>query len=190
MSGDQRMIGPHNVDEWLKLPEPADGSMVELIYGHYHLTPRPTGQHQRASYKVANLLDDAVTAADANLHMAQGVAVNISAGWRMAFIPDVVLMHVPATGDVFPAGELALAVEVWSPDNARAERETKLAGYSAAGVPYLWTVSEEQPGKHSLTAFRLVGDRYQPEQLITAGGAGEVLASPVPVHVDLAAMGI
>lgn len=89
------MIGPHDVDEWMKLTEPQDGSRLELIYGYYHMTQPPTGEHQRASYKIANLLDELVTTADVDLHMVQGVGVNISTGWRTALIPDVVLLNVP-----------------------------------------------------------------------------------------------
>ncbi|MFJ9369189.1 Uma2 family endonuclease [Nocardia sp. NPDC101769] len=56
----------------------------------------------------------------------------------------------------YEPAELVLAVEVWSPGNKRAERDTKMAGYAAAGVPYLWIVELPTGKPAKFSAYRLV----------------------------------
>src|SRR5688500_13603757 len=105
------MIGPHTVEEWLDLPFPEDGSSIELIFGHFHVTPPPSGEHQFATFQLARLIDDAIRAAlRTDLHVVPGVGVKISSLLRTALIPDVVIMDRLPAGASFPAVALRLAV--------------------------------------------------------------------------------
>jgi hypothetical protein len=53
------VVGPCAVADWLALPATVDGSRVELINGYLYVTPPPSTGHQRASYRLARLLEDA-----------------------------------------------------------------------------------------------------------------------------------
>ncbi|MBP2478705.1 Uma2 family endonuclease [Crossiella equi] len=182
------MIGPHTVEDWLALDPPVDGSVVELIYGYLYMTPAPSGEHQTAMMNLAFLTRAAVRAAGrTDLHVVPEVNVRISTAWRTALIPDLVVLNRKAVGTYFDPRDVVLAVEIWSPANKLAERETKLAAYAGAEVPFVWTV--EQPNDlhtvPTLTAYRLVDGKYQVEQKIEKTGAATITAAPVPVPIDL-----
>jgi Uma2 family endonuclease len=180
------MIGPHTIEDWLGLPPSVDGSRTELINGHLHVTPAPSGEHQLATLNLAVLLRAAVRAAERHdLHVVQAVNVKISSALRTALIPDVVILDRRPTGVSFPAEALALAVEVWSPGNTRAERETKMANYASAGVPYVWTIEQKGQLWLKLTAHRLEDEAYVVEHTVQAEGPVTITAAPVPVMVDL-----
>lgn len=181
------MIGPYAVEDWLALDPPVDGSHVELIFGYLHVTPAPSGEHQTAAFHLAMLVKDALRAAErTDLHVVPAVNVRISTAWRTALIPDVVILNTRPVGVSFPAEALVLAAEIWSPGNPRAERETKIAGYAAAGVPFLWTVDQgDQLRKLTLTAHRLEHGQYLEENTVQAGNPATITAAPIPITLDL-----
>lgn len=84
---------------------------------------------------------------------------------------------------MLPAGE------VWSPDDRPDQREAKAAAYAAARVPFLWMV-EQQDETHEITARRLCGERYVVAQTVRSTGSVTMTAAPVPITVDLAALGL
>jgi Uma2 family endonuclease len=179
------MIGPYTVEDWLDLDPPVDGSRLELIFGYLHMTPAPSGDHQRAAFRLARLVEDAIQAAGrTDLHVVPAVNVRISTAWRTALIPDVVVLNTRPVGPSFAADALVLAVEVWSPGNSRAERDTKMASYAAAGVPFLWTIDQDQLCGPTLTAYRLEQGRYVEEMTVPASTTATITAAPVPVELD------
>ncbi len=181
----QHPIGPHTVAAWLALDPPVDGSRLELIYGYLHLTPAPSGEHQHASFRLARLVEDAIhTAGRTDLRVVPAVNVQISTAWRTALIPDVVVLTTRPVGSSFPADAVALAVEIWSPGNPRAERETKKAAYAAAGVPFLWTITQDQLRGPALTAYRLKDNQYVEEIIVQTGATATITAAPVPVTLN------
>ncbi|MQA10664.1 MAG: Uma2 family endonuclease [Pseudonocardiaceae bacterium] len=179
-------LGPSTVDDWLAADAPADGSRLELILGYFHVTPPPTGSHQRASFRLARALEDAVEAVGRDdLHVVPGVGIRISTPWRTGLIPDVAVLDVNPHHVSFAAGNLVLAVEVWSPGNSQSERDTKMAAYAGAGVPYLWIVDLPAGKPPQFCGYRLSGGGYR--QDVFAGASDEVIApGPVPVTVDTA----
>ncbi|SDF57165.1 Endonuclease, Uma2 family (restriction endonuclease fold) [Lentzea fradiae] len=183
-------IGPTTVDEWRSADHPDDGSQLELIWGYYHESPPPGGPHQYALGALYRALWQAVEGND-RLHAVTGVGIEISTAIRTALIPDVALLNTLPTTTSFPASALVLAVEIWSPGNNVHERETKVAGYAIAGVPYLWTV-DMHAGRRAATlrAFELVGGTYRERTPMPTGdGAGRVVVQgPVEVSVDLASL--
>ncbi|MEV4317319.1 Uma2 family endonuclease [Actinocrispum sp. NPDC049592] len=181
------MIGPHTVAEWLAMDNPADGSRLELILGHLLMTPAPSGPHQRATSRLTRWLEDVLEADEGHdLYVVPAVNVRISTGWRTAVIPDIAVLNCEPADVIFDAENLVLAVEVWSPGNPRDERETKLAGYAGAKVPFVWTVDQGN-SLHglTLTAFRLQDGQYTLENKIQADGPATVTAAPVPITLDL-----
>jgi len=181
-------IGPHTVDDWRAAEHPTDGSRLELIWGYYHVSPAPGGPHQHASGALYFALRQALKGND-RFHAVPAVAVEISTAIRTGLIPDVAVLNTPPVAISFPASALVLAVEVWSPGNSTHERETKVAGYANAGVPYLWTVELHSVGRApSVRTFELVGGIYRDRTPVMPreGDMNVVLPGPVDVPVDLA----
>jgi Uma2 family endonuclease len=180
------MIGPYSVADWLALDPSVDGSRLELIFGYLHVTLAPSGEHQYAAYRLTRLVDDALRAAGrTDLHVVPAVNVEISTAWRTALIPDVVVLTRKPVGVSFAAEDLALAVEIWSPGNPRAERETKMAAYAGAGVPFLWTIDQGHDLRGlTLNAYRLEHGEYELENTVEA--AATVTAAPIPIPMDVA----
>ncbi|APB00485.1 hypothetical protein NS506_06449 [Nocardia seriolae] len=177
-------LGPTTMEGWLAEEPPSDGSRLELILGYLCMSPAPTLPHQHAAFRLAIVLDQAITAAGrSDLHVLPAIAVKLSTAFRTGVIPDVAVVAAPIEGraSIEPA-ELLLAVEVWSPGNKRAERETKMAGYAAAGVPYLWIVELPKGKPVKFTGYRLVESVYRQEVRVIAG---ETVSPPAPVPVEV-----
>lgn len=68
-------------------------------------------------------------------------------------------------------------------DDAHDERETKMAGYAAAAVPFLWTVGQPDDlcAMPTLTAYRLGGGQCAEENVVKDAGLAIVTAAPVPI---------
>lgn len=182
------MIGPYTIEHWLASPPSEDGSRTELIFGRFHATPAPSGEHQYVAGNLIQPLKVALAAADRpDLYVVPAVNVKISSAWRIALIPDLVILNQRPEGVIFPPEAVVVAVEIWSPGNQRAERETKALAYAEAGVPFMWTI--EQASKFHdlrLTAHRLTENRYVVENILEAGVPTTITAAPVPITLDLA----
>lgn len=189
MSAEVAMIhplGPTTVEDWLAEDQPSDGSRLELILGYLYMTPGPGGPHQYASLELAILVRDALRAAGrTELNVLPAVAVRISTAFRTGVIPDIAVVNVDINHTSFAPEDLVLAVEVWSPGNTREERDTKIAGYAAARVPYLWIVElpEDKPAR--FWGYRLGESGYRQEVYVAAGET-VVAPGPVPITVNTA----
>lgn len=177
-------LGPHTVEDWRNADPPDDGGRLELILGHWHVSPAPGGPHQWAAMAVYRALWAAVQAAGRrDLFPVAAVGVEISTVMRTALIPDFVVLNCPPAGTTFPAEAVELAGEVWSPGNSTAERRTKLAGYAEAKVPYVWTV-DLTPGTPTLAVYRQ-DDGYGRPTVYRAGEIARIHAAPVPVELRM-----
>jgi len=182
----QHPIGPHTVEEWRTAEHPNDGGRLELIWGYYHVSPPPGGPHQYATGAIYRALWDAVrTAGRDDLHPVLGVGVEITTALRTALIPDVVVLNRRPTAVSFAPEALELAVEVWSPGNTARERETKVAAYAAAGVPFLWTVEIRQGHPVEFRVFELAHGFYKEHQRDGQAGVVSDIPGPVPMSLDL-----
>jgi Uma2 family endonuclease len=176
-------LGPITVEDWLVEDQPDDGSRLELIWGYLHMTPAPTGSHQYATGELFAVLRDAIRESGRDdLHALPGAAVKISTPFRTGVIPDVVAV----VGDVdhvsFEPEAVALAVEVWSRGNNREERDTKIASYAAARVPYLWLVELPTGKPARFWGYALGQAGYRQE---VYAEAGETVSPPAPVPVTI-----
>ncbi|MEV6768115.1 Uma2 family endonuclease [Nocardia sp. NPDC051030] len=177
-------LGPTTVEDWLAEEQPSDGSRLELILGYLYMTPAPTGSHQYAAGELFVALREAVKAAGrSDLHVLPGVAVRISTAFRTGVIPDVAIVAAGIDRTSYEPDELILAVEVWSPGNTQKERDTKVAGYAAARVPYLWIVELPKGKPAQLWGYRFGVQGYRQEVFVAAGETVEV-PGPVPLTVD------
>lgn len=182
-------IGPNTIEDWLAMDPPEDGSRIELIWGYFHVSPAPMGQHQVAVFQLSILINDALRGAPVpDLHVVPGVAVEISTPLRTGLIPDVVVLDTRPVGASFHAKNVLMAVEVWSGGNTRSERESKIAAYAAAGVTYFWALSQGKVNGVSVTAYRLENGQYVEELTAKPGERVTIKAAPVPVTFDPAVL--
>ncbi|HET9142414.1 Uma2 family endonuclease [Actinophytocola sp.] len=174
-------IGPTTVAEWSKLDPPPDGSRLELLYGHLHVTPPPTGEHQYASDELREVIKYAIRAAGrSDLYVHSALGIEVSTGWRTAAIPDLVVLNDKPIGASFKPHQVALIVEIWSPGNSRRDREDKRVGYADAGVPAFWEID-----KGRVIAQYLEKGRYVPEVSARPGERVTIRrAAPVPITFD------
>lgn len=181
----QHPIGPTTVDDWMAREHPTDGSRLELIFGYLHVSPPPSGQRQRAAFVLARVIEDALRESGrTDLHVVLAVGVQISTPWRTGVIPDVVVLNTKPVGVRFHPENLVLAVEIWSPDNSRTERDTKVAAYAGANVPYFWAVNQDRVGGMTVTACQLKDGKYREEATAGPGELITINAAPVPVTFD------
>ncbi|GAA1344639.1 Uma2 family endonuclease [Saccharothrix algeriensis] len=178
-------VGPFTVEDWNRLTPRADGSRLELIRGHFHVTPPPSMHHQYAGDELRAVLKAALRdAGRRDLYAVTGIGTGISTKRRTALIPDVVVLNVPPVGGIADPDHLELVVEILSPGNTGQEQAEKKDAYATAGVPFYWVVRQNRPGAPTITAYRLHREMYFEELTAVPGTAVTIDAAPVPVTVD------
>jgi Uma2 family endonuclease len=70
--------------------------------------------------------------------------------------------------------------EIVSPGNAATDKVLKMHYYAAAGIPWYLLVEQDTGALH---LYRLDGDRYREETVVSAGGVLR-LTDPVTVELD------
>ncbi|MEV6859778.1 Uma2 family endonuclease [Streptosporangium subroseum] len=180
---------PFTVDDLLTFPDDGnryelfDGNRYELFDGSLLVSPPPMPMHQRAILRLARLLEDAAPPGFQPLH-----AVNLRAGPRDFFIPDLVVVSVEAldrTELMFAPDDILLAVEMVGPSTQMRDRHTKRAAYAAAGIPTYWRIElSEGP---SLYVHELAGEEYKPAEKYEAGEVATLL-TPFETSFDPAVL--
>ncbi|MGW4895069.1 Uma2 family endonuclease [Kitasatospora sp. NPDC004240] len=171
--------GPWTVEDVLALDE--SNHRYELLDGTLMMSPAPAVNHQRASRRLANLLDTAAIAAGAGVEVLEAVNVRVPFG---LFVPDLVVVDAEATADdpvAVDCEAVRLVVEIVSPGNRRMDRGIKPGLYAEAAIPHFWRV-ELAPAPH-VVAFELVEGRYK-ETATFPAGAEAVFDAPFEVRFD------
>jgi Uma2 family endonuclease len=168
--------------EWDSLPDDPS-QRFELSEGVVVVVPRPIGRHQLIGRRLANQLDDQLPREWTALG---DVEVLVDASFPPTVrAPDVAVVPTALIDEArYRAADVALAVEVLSPDTRQTDTVVKFGQYADAGIPNYWLVDLEPP--LTLTAYRLVDGEYE----IVAEGAGRLhLLSPAEFHLDVPALG-
>jgi Uma2 family endonuclease len=177
-------IGPWTVADVLALDDDGGGhTRHELVDGQLIVSPAPGYPHQRASRRLAALLDKAATAGGAAVEVFEAVNVITPSG---LVIPDIAMVHSAAARDAelsLPATAVAAVVEIVSLATRRIDRLVKPGVYAEAGVPTYWRL-ELHPAS-ALIVYALDSGHYREVDSL-AGPQTHQVGTPFPVTVSLA----
>jgi Uma2 family endonuclease len=173
-------IGPWTVTDVLALPEDAK-NRIELVGGSLVVSPSPGIAHQRASRRLAALLQEAADAAGQPLEVLEAVNMVVPDGM---LIPDIVVADADATaaaGLSIDAHDVLLVVEIASPSTRVTDRKMKPALYATAGIPHYWRL-ELEPAPRLYCGTRHGSSGYM-DLSLTAGQVTDI-TEPFPLSVD------
>ncbi|MEU6161294.1 Uma2 family endonuclease [Streptomyces sp. NPDC047130] len=173
-------VGPWTVDDVLALGEDTH-QRVELVGGALLMSPAPSVPHQRASRRLAALLERAADEAGADVEVLEAVNISVPDG---LLIPDLVVADAEAAGEagvVLNNAAVLLVVEIASPATRLTDRKLKPALYAAAGIEHYWRVDlEPAPTLH--TAVRN-GSGYRDLATVLPGQTVRI-DEPFPLTID------
>jgi Uma2 family endonuclease len=137
---------------------PAEAPHCELLDGQLIVMSPHRTFHSRVIWKLCAALD---AAAPPGWQIDLEFALRLDA--RSQPEPDVVVQYPSALlapdRTWYPPSDVALAVEVVSPESRVRDRVIKPRKYAAAGIPQFWRI-EEEDGAPVVYVFALDGDRY------------------------------
>jgi Uma2 family endonuclease len=155
---------------------PQDGHRYEIVDGSLHVTPPP--QDKAHETVVETMVTTLRAAAPPDWWVCDRLGIKIDTS---NLVPDVTVLRPQSSGAIWvdPA-DVALVVEVESPETRRYDRLLKPAVYAYAGIPAYWRV---EPGV-ALTVYTLDGTAYRRVKRVE--DAEQVkLDAPYPVRVSL-----
>lgn len=163
-----------------------DTVIGELIDGVLYASPRPSGPHNVAGFRLGMELGGPfdrgrggpggwVLLYEPELHFGEDVLVPDVVGWRRERMPR-------PTSHVFYTVAPDWLCEVLSPSTKRLDRNEKLPVYAREGVRHVWLID---PKSRTLEVLRLGASGY--ELLATYEGNGPIRAEPFEsFELDLA----
>ena len=138
---------------------PDDGQRYEIIDGVLLLmTPAPSPQHQRISFRIAKYLSKYVEETNKGEVFIAPLDVEIAP--KTVVEPDVFILLKANSAKIMAKriqGVPDLAVEVSSPSTVGHDRSTKQKAYERAGVREYWFVD---PLAHTIEILVLQGNTY------------------------------
>ncbi|HEY9473642.1 MAG TPA: Uma2 family endonuclease [Mycobacteriales bacterium] len=157
----------------------------ELLDGTLMTSPAPGIRHQRASRRLANVLDQAAHAAGAPVEVLEAINVTVPSG---LFIPDIAVVDRAATqGDpvALDAEAVLLVVEIVSPGTRHMDLRMKPVLYAEAGIEGYWRL-EFTPAPYLVVAD--LKDGAYVERVTARAGFVTELTAPFPVALDPATL--
>ncbi|AXI78201.1 Uma2 family endonuclease [Peterkaempfera bronchialis] len=147
------------------------------------MSPSAGFKHQRASRRLANLLEAAADAFGAPVEVMEAVNVVLPSG---LLVPDIAVVDASAaaTDPVTCDGEAVwFVVEVVSPSPAgrRIDRKVKPIMYADGAIPAYWRLELEPVP--SLVVAEFEDGRYT-ERVVAEPGRTTLIDKPFPVRVD------
>ena len=176
---------PYALADWESLDEDPGGNRVELIGGHFKVTPAPSYAHQAISDELRLLLRQALRREERSDLVAVS-ALGISVVEGMGFVPDISVVPAQSDGTIkVAASEVLLAVEVVSPRTRKDDRMVKPEAYAQAGVPFYWRVEPMPGAPPAIFCFQFDKGEYAESAVVESGWPATVKAAPVDVDLDV-----
>ncbi|MFF5975500.1 Uma2 family endonuclease [Streptomyces sp. NPDC012769] len=178
--------GPWTIEEVLALGEDR-GQRRELMGEALMMSPAPGTKHQRASLRLASLLDRALQETGVPAEVLEAVNLVLPDG---LFIPDIVVVEAAAAAEdpiTYDAEAVLLVVEIASPSSSgrRTDRLLKPPYYADAGIEHLWRLEPEPVP--ALVVSELVDGRYV-ERTVAEAGRETKIEAPFPITLDPGAL--
>jgi Uma2 family endonuclease len=143
-----------SADEFARMPDPADGSRLELVRGEIVEMPPPKGKHGIVCSEVAWVLKNFVKPKKLGWVTTNDTGVILEKEPDTVRGPDVAFWSI-ARQPQQPEGYFLippdLAVEVQSPDDRRKDLRAKIKEYLFYSVPLIWLVD---PETRTVTVYR------------------------------------
>lgn len=172
--------GPWTIADVEALPDNGDHDRYEILTpGVLTVSPAPATAHQRASRRLANLLEDA---AGADVEVLEAINVEIPGG--LLCQPDIVVADAEfaSTDPIrYPPGTVRAVVEIVSPGSHPQDRIIKPKLYATARIPVYWRLELEK-GPH-LIVSELRRGRYL-QVATAAAGRRSVISLPFVLELD------
>lgn len=166
-------LHPEPVSEEEYFARPYTGQREELIDGVLVVSPGPGMPHQRMSFRLATILDQAVPE---SLEVLE--AINVRLGSGRIIIPDVVVHSSVGTDGVFvPAEEVLMIVEIVSPSTKQIDRLLKPGLAAQARIQYYVLVEPDGP---TVTMYELDSGSYR-EVATATGDKRLTVTDPFPL---------
>ncbi len=145
----------YTLEEFMRLPDPADGSKQELVQGEIVTMPPPSFKHGRTQTKIAVFLEMFGEQNQLGQVTTESGLVTLR-GPDSVRGPDVAFWsakRLPLNADVKGYADIAadLCVEVVSENKRKREIKRKLSEYFTAGVRMVWVVDTEN---RTVTVYR------------------------------------
>jgi Uma2 family endonuclease len=136
---------PITAEEFAKMPDPPDGSRLELVRGEVIVMPPPKGKHGIVCSEVAWVLKNFIKARKLGWVTTNDTGVVLEKEPDTVRGPDVAFWSMTRQPEQ-PEGYFIppdLAVEVQSPDDRRKDLRAKIKEYLFYSVPLIWLVDPE-----------------------------------------------
>lgn len=171
------------IAEYEALPEPTDGTRLELVNGEVIEVTGAAWQHNLIAKHLTRLLDDHVILRSLGLVFTDGAGFILDQDPPTVRVPDVAFVsgdHVPAADheEGFWPGAPDLAVEIVSANDRATEVRAKVSHYLAAGTRLVWVL---WPRDQTVTVYRADGSTTQFGDGDTLDGEDVVPGFTVPV---------
>jgi Uma2 family endonuclease len=133
-------------EEFAKLPDPGDGSRLELVRGEIIVMPPPKGKHGIICAEVAWVLKNFVKPKKLGWVTSNDTGVVLERKPDTVRGPDVAFWSIarqPEQPEDYFLIPPDLAVEVQSPDDRRKDLRAKIKEYLFYSVPLIWLIDPE-----------------------------------------------
>jgi Uma2 family endonuclease len=137
------LVKTYTLEEFWQLPDPLDGSKLELIAGALYQTPLPEYTHNNIVTRLMRILVSHLNATGKQGKLFVPRAA-LWTGPNTYLEPDLFYLSAELEARLDPAHRTTadLVIEVISPGSATYDRNTKAETYGALGVRELWLIDE------------------------------------------------
>jgi Uma2 family endonuclease len=137
------LVKTYNLEEFWQLPNPEDGTKLELIAGVLYMTPPPDYKHDNIAQRLISLLSRYIfdNKIKGRLYVPRAA---IWTGPNTFLEPDLFFMSAELELRINPEHrETAdLVIEIISPNSAIYDRNAKADTYAALDVKEIWLIDE------------------------------------------------
>lgn len=141
--------------DYFRLPE--SNKIIELSEGRLIISPAPTDQHQKISFKLSLLVGNHVLSN--NLGEVRYAPVDVRLKKGIIRQPDIVFMSNEHLNRITNKrwGIPDFVIEVISPGTKKEDRKYKYAEYEKAGIKEYWIID---PDKQTVDIYELRNKQY------------------------------